>query len=150
MWHVCLFFLFQPPKTPLQKSMDILGKQLSFYSLCIIGECFSPSQLPHSSIVLRKPSISPLFVNFLSCIQRSYYSFWVAPEATCFANVYHWCQVSVMLVIKILQLSGGLLLNCTPPPLTKAVCRFHYSVLGQLFSGWNDFNLIWFLIPFVC
>ena len=30
--------LFQPPKTPLQKSMDILGKQLSFYSLCIIGE----------------------------------------------------------------------------------------------------------------
>lgn len=30
---------FQPPKTPLQKSMDILGKQLSFYSLCIIGKC---------------------------------------------------------------------------------------------------------------
>eukprot|EP00731_Ephydatia_muelleri_P026313 Em0018g413a len=27
----------QPPKTPLQKSMDMLGKQLSFYSLCIIG-----------------------------------------------------------------------------------------------------------------
>ncbi|XP_067052106.1 calcium-transporting ATPase type 2C member 1-like isoform X1 [Acropora muricata] len=27
----------EPPKTPLQKSMDILGKQLSFYSLCIIG-----------------------------------------------------------------------------------------------------------------
>lgn len=34
-----LFSSFQPPKTPLQKSMDILGKQLSFYSLCIIGEC---------------------------------------------------------------------------------------------------------------
>ncbi|KAL5467342.1 hypothetical protein EMCRGX_G031555 [Ephydatia muelleri] len=27
----------EPPKTPLQKSMDMLGKQLSFYSLCIIG-----------------------------------------------------------------------------------------------------------------
>ncbi|PFX20921.1 Calcium-transporting ATPase type 2C member 1 [Stylophora pistillata] len=27
----------EPPKTPLQKSMDILGKQLSFYSLCIIA-----------------------------------------------------------------------------------------------------------------
>ncbi|VDI19208.1 Ca2+-transporting ATPase, partial [Mytilus galloprovincialis] len=25
------------PKTPLQKSMDLLGKQLSFYSFCIIG-----------------------------------------------------------------------------------------------------------------
>ena len=28
---------FQSPKTPMQKSMDILGKQLSFYSFCIIG-----------------------------------------------------------------------------------------------------------------
>lgn len=27
----------EAPKTPLQKSMDSLGKQLSFYSLCIIG-----------------------------------------------------------------------------------------------------------------
>ncbi|KAL3858595.1 hypothetical protein ACJMK2_008867 [Sinanodonta woodiana] len=27
----------EAPKTPLQKSMDILGKQLSFYSFCIIG-----------------------------------------------------------------------------------------------------------------
>ncbi len=27
----------QAPKTPLQKSMSSLGKQLSFYSLCIIG-----------------------------------------------------------------------------------------------------------------
>uniref|UniRef100_A0ABD2VWK5 Calcium-transporting ATPase n=1 Tax=Trichogramma kaykai TaxID=54128 RepID=A0ABD2VWK5_9HYME len=27
----------EAPKTPLQKSMDTLGKQLSFYSLCIIG-----------------------------------------------------------------------------------------------------------------
>lgn len=27
----------QAPKTPLQKSMDTLGKQLSFYSFCIIG-----------------------------------------------------------------------------------------------------------------
>ncbi|XP_078457911.1 calcium-transporting ATPase type 2C member 1 isoform X1 [Lampetra fluviatilis] len=27
----------EAPKTPLQKSMDRLGKQLSFYSLCIIG-----------------------------------------------------------------------------------------------------------------
>ena len=27
----------QSPKTPLQKSMDTLGKQLSFYSFCIIG-----------------------------------------------------------------------------------------------------------------
>ena len=32
-------FLLSPqaPKTPLQKSMDTLGKQLSFYSFCIIG-----------------------------------------------------------------------------------------------------------------
>ncbi len=28
----------ESPKTPLQKSMNMLGKQLSFYSLCIIGE----------------------------------------------------------------------------------------------------------------
>uniref|UniRef100_UPI00358E72F4 calcium-transporting ATPase type 2C member 1 isoform X1 n=1 Tax=Myxine glutinosa TaxID=7769 RepID=UPI00358E72F4 len=27
----------EAPKTPLQRSMDLLGKQLSFYSLCIIG-----------------------------------------------------------------------------------------------------------------
>lgn len=27
----------EAPKTPLQRSMDILGKQLSFYSFCIIG-----------------------------------------------------------------------------------------------------------------
>jgi len=27
----------ESPKTPLQKSMSTLGKQLSFYSLCIIG-----------------------------------------------------------------------------------------------------------------
>ncbi len=27
----------EAPKTPLQKSMNMLGKQLSFYSLCIIG-----------------------------------------------------------------------------------------------------------------
>jgi magnesium-transporting ATPase (P-type) len=27
----------EAPKTPLQKSMDILGTQLSFYSFCIIG-----------------------------------------------------------------------------------------------------------------
>lgn len=27
----------EAPKTPLQKSMDILGAQLSFYSFCIIG-----------------------------------------------------------------------------------------------------------------
>jgi Ca2+-transporting ATPase len=27
----------ESPKTPLQKSMDILGAQLSFYSFCIIG-----------------------------------------------------------------------------------------------------------------
>jgi Ca2+-transporting ATPase len=31
------FLLIQAPKTPLQKSMDALGKQLSFYSLSIIG-----------------------------------------------------------------------------------------------------------------
>lgn len=30
--------LCQAPKTPLQKSMDLLGKQLSLYSFCIIGE----------------------------------------------------------------------------------------------------------------
>lgn len=27
----------ESPKTPLQKSMDTLGQQLSFYSFCIIG-----------------------------------------------------------------------------------------------------------------
>lgn len=27
----------EPPRTPLQKSMDLLGKQLSFYSLGVIG-----------------------------------------------------------------------------------------------------------------
>lgn len=27
----------ESPKTPLQVNMDSLGKQLSFYSLCIIG-----------------------------------------------------------------------------------------------------------------
>ena len=27
----------EAPKTPMQKSMDILGAQLSFYSFCIIG-----------------------------------------------------------------------------------------------------------------
>lgn len=27
----------EAPKTPLQRSMDILGTQLSFYSFCIIG-----------------------------------------------------------------------------------------------------------------
>lgn len=30
-------YLLQAPKTPLQKSMDILGAQLSFYSFCIIA-----------------------------------------------------------------------------------------------------------------
>lgn len=28
--------MIQPPKTPLQKSMDVLGKQLSIYSFVII------------------------------------------------------------------------------------------------------------------
>jgi len=27
----------EPPRTPLQKNMDILGKQLSLYSLGVIG-----------------------------------------------------------------------------------------------------------------
>jgi len=27
----------EPPRTPLQKSMDVLGKQLSLYSLAVIG-----------------------------------------------------------------------------------------------------------------
>lgn len=35
----------QAPKTPLQKSMDLLGKQLSLYSFCIIGLLF-PSSSP--------------------------------------------------------------------------------------------------------
>lgn len=45
--HTCRFYLhimklinyyfFQAPKTPLQKNMSQLGKQLSFYSFCIIG-----------------------------------------------------------------------------------------------------------------
>lgn len=28
----------ESPKTPLQRSMDSLGKWLSFYSLCLIGK----------------------------------------------------------------------------------------------------------------
>ena len=32
-----LSFVPQAPKTPLQKSMDLLGKQLSLYSFGIIG-----------------------------------------------------------------------------------------------------------------
>lgn len=36
-----LLCVFQAPKTPLQKSMDSLGKQLSFYSLCIIGKQYT-------------------------------------------------------------------------------------------------------------
>ena len=39
--------LNQPPKTPLQKNMDTLGKQLSFYSMCIIGESFWSLQHTH-------------------------------------------------------------------------------------------------------
>ena len=41
-----LFLLLQSPKTPLQKSMNTLGKQLSFYSLCIIGQCAPPPTPP--------------------------------------------------------------------------------------------------------
>lgn len=33
----CCCFFQQAPKTPLQKSMDLLGKQLSLYSFGIIG-----------------------------------------------------------------------------------------------------------------
>jgi len=36
LWFYCCFFI-KAPKTPLQKSMDKLGKQLSFYSFGIIG-----------------------------------------------------------------------------------------------------------------
>ena len=53
-----LFPLWQSPKTPLQKSMSTLGKQLSFYSLCIIGQCAPPLlQLPSSLTVT--PSLPP-------------------------------------------------------------------------------------------
>lgn len=37
----------QSPKTPLQKSMDLLGKQLSLYSLSIIGVAPSPASSGH-------------------------------------------------------------------------------------------------------
>lgn len=37
--NICYFFQ-QAPKTPLQKSMDLLGKQLSLYSFGIIGRHF--------------------------------------------------------------------------------------------------------------
>lgn len=33
----CVSCFLQTPKTPLQKSMDLLGKQLSLYSFGIIG-----------------------------------------------------------------------------------------------------------------
>ena len=34
---MCMSVCAQAPKTPLQISMGVLGKQLSFYSFCIIG-----------------------------------------------------------------------------------------------------------------
>lgn len=51
----------QSPKTPLQKSMDLLGKQLSLYSLSIIGE--TPVLRP---LCLRVP-VSPLCLQGSSC-----------------------------------------------------------------------------------
>lgn len=41
----------EPPKTPLQKSMDILGKQLSFYSICIIALIILLGWLQHRAIL---------------------------------------------------------------------------------------------------
>lgn len=41
----------EAPKTPLQKSMDILGAQLSFYSFCIIGIIMFLGWLQHRAIV---------------------------------------------------------------------------------------------------
>lgn len=41
----------EAPKTPLQKSMDILGAQLSFYSFCIIGIIMFLGWLQHRAVV---------------------------------------------------------------------------------------------------
>lgn len=41
----------EAPKTPLQKSMDILGAQLSFYSFCIIGIIMFLGWLQHRALV---------------------------------------------------------------------------------------------------
>lgn len=46
----------ESPKTPLQRSMDTLGKTLSFYSLCIIGRISDSSDFFCS---LCKPSANP-------------------------------------------------------------------------------------------
>lgn len=41
----------EAPKTPLQKSMDILGAQLSFYSFCIIGIIMFLGWIQHRPLV---------------------------------------------------------------------------------------------------
>lgn len=48
----------QAPKTPLQKSMDLLGKQLSLYSFCIIG--LPPPASSFSSFLPSSPPPPPL------------------------------------------------------------------------------------------
>lgn len=47
----------QSPKTPLQKSMDLLGKQLSLYSLSIIGLAPSSSHFCLSGLALPLNSV---------------------------------------------------------------------------------------------
>lgn len=72
----------QSPKTPLQKSMDLLGKQLSLYSLSIIGE----------TSVLRPlrlwVPVSPL------CVSRGHHAGGVAAGEEDPGHVHHRRQVT--------------------------------------------------------
>jgi Ca2+-transporting ATPase len=50
----------EPPRTPLQKSMDILGKQLSLYSLAVIGVIMTIG-------CIRGKTVHEMFNGELSC-----------------------------------------------------------------------------------
>ena len=64
--HVC--FCPQAPKTPLQKSMNTLGKQLSFYSLCIIGRLWEgQGEGNFHSLVGGAFSLCGVIVQVVSC-----------------------------------------------------------------------------------
>ena len=67
-----LFYLLQSPKTPLQKSMSTLGKQLSFYSLCIIGQCVPPLPQPPPPPDSSSPSLQLALCYWAICKEEDY------------------------------------------------------------------------------
>ena len=83
----------QAPKTPLQKSMDLLGKQLSLYSFGIIGLllCF------HSSLLCQPSSSSSsphhVFTLFAVLRLRSHHAGGLAAGEEDPGHVHHRCQV---------------------------------------------------------